>query len=243
MKKKIVLLAGIALLWAGNVAYAQFSIKAGGCLPFVGENFSGYANDFKQEQIGVYAGLEGNIHVWDHKREHTDHSIGITLNADYMWNTWNTAYRQKISDKYTALYTNANVSYVHYMNIPVMIGLRYKMQASNHSVGMSIDAAVGCDLLYRTPLKVGYKLAGKDMQYKEEYNLSYGVAARAGICLLAGDHFCVGVHYHLLHISNNSGVTSLSKMPSGEEVEYNEWTNDNVKLFSHTFGFSIGVIF
>lgn len=243
MKKKIVLLASIALLWASNAAYAQFTFKVGGCLPFIGENYNGYATDFKQEQIGVYGGLEGNIHVLDHKRSHTDHSLGITINADYMWNTWKASYRQDIADKYTLLYPDANISYVHYMNIPIMIGLRYKLQTSSHSVGVSVDAAVGCNLLYRTPLKVGYKLLGTDMQYKIQYNLSYGVAARAGVCLLAGDHFSVGVHYHLLHISNNSGVESLSKMPSGEEVSHNEWADEKVKLFSHAFAFSIGVIF
>ena len=160
-----------------------------------------------------------------------------------MWNTWNTSYKQEIKEQYSLIYTKCNVKYVHYMNIPITLGFCYKLQNASHSAGMAIDVSAGCNLLYRLPLKVTYKAGSEDYQYKKQYNLAYGVAAHAGISFLAGDHFSVGVHCHLLNIMNNSGSESAIKVSSGEEIAHTDFEDKKVSLYPFAFTLAIGVVF
>ena len=244
MRQSIKLLVVLlSLFFISQSGYAQFSIKVGGNYPYMIKSDAECAKDFSQQQIGVYAGLYENISFWEQKREHTDHSMGISINADFMWNTWKTSYKQDMNKKYEILYPKSSVKHVHYMNIPIMIGFCYKLQNASHSAGMAIDVSAGCNLLYRIPLKVSYKESSVDYQYKLQYNLAYGVAAHAGISFLAGEHFSVGVHCHLLNIMNNSGSESTIKVSSGEEITRMEFEDKKVSLYPFAFTFAIGVVF
>ena len=200
--------------------------------------------DFQVQQFGMYGFLHGNIPVSVKETDQVDHTFGVTINLECHWNTFQKSFRDQVDQMLSATvpgFTSAN--YENIFNMPIMVGFRYKLQSSTHSVGMAVDFGGGANLFYKSKAKINYKIGKQDYSEIYESGLSCGAAAHGALSLLLGDHFAIGFHYHFLSAFGNKSTKRLVEMPSSNEISSSVSTDKDARFYEHMLSLSLEVVF
>lgn len=242
--KKIICI--ILLSCLGQQVFAQFSIGVGGNYPMIVDSFTKkpLQEDWQVQQFGMYGFLHGNIPVSVKETDQVDHTFGVTINLECHWNTFQKSFRDQVDQMLSATvpgFTSAN--YENIFNMPIMVGFRYKLQSSTHSVGMAVDFGGGANLFYKSKAKINYKIGKQDYSEIYESGLSCGAAAHGALSLLLGDHFAIGFHYHFLSAFGNKSTKRLVEMPSSNEISSSVSTDKDARFYEHMLSLSLEVVF
>ena len=222
---------------------AQFAITAGPSFPLC--DFSSSNEDFGNGNIGVCANLQGAMPLFGNA-DILGNMFAITLNVDYFWHTIDKNAKTKILNEYlqkSDVTTYSKMTHKQYMFLPIMVGFLYRYNVTNN-FAITLDAACGVNFIYRTKEEFDYTKNNDDFQFVKEYQLAYGVAAKASFHLIILKHWSLGANLHLLSSFTNNYSTYLKLADNSETRNNISYSSDKgFRSYPMTVSATIGYVF
>ena len=220
MKKTTILVALVALLGMGaSQAQSHFSLRFGGLFPSgkyadaSGDYSSGNGLNWGLDDnskkggagIGATVGAQFRYDIASVK------GLGVLLSVDGMYNSLNSDVRDYYADMVDDLDNNVtefSVTLPCYINIPIMAGIGYTLDATPN-LGVFAEAALGANIrIITNEVQTSYT---PSTNYERIGTYTYETATtfafRLGAGVLINKKFSIGVDYYGLGMAKAQGTT------------------------------------
>ena len=218
MKKNVLfcLIVVLAML-ASPATFSQssFSLNLGPAFPLSDFGDDDYFED--DDAGGASIGADLGLH---YRYQFSDMGFGFTAGLDIMYNGLKGDIKDDIEDELDNYYEDYDISYMKYLNFPLMFGLDYRYEASdNFSVFGGV--AIGPDFLKMTNEKLEYEdYYGENMEEVISYKMSPGFAVKFGGGVLINKKLIIGVDYWSLGSHEIEGEYEIDG--DSEDFEYDD---------------------
>lgn len=230
MNKKFLLIAVLMLSSIGMFAQAQFSLYAGGAFP-MGKFKQGELKDKNPDKWALanekgdkgYAGIGFNVGLDVLLPISSVDGLGITIGADYFYNSYNSELKDYFSDVTDALdeaYDSYTLKKPRVMNVPIMVGARYLYEVSD-MFGVFGEAGIGANWRKITSYKLTAEDGDDTYESLMKYDSSVTFAFKLGVGIMLAQHFSIGLDYY-----NLGGA----KVKGKETITINDDESDPVKF-------------
>lgn len=209
MNKKFLLIAVLMLSSIGMFAQAQFSLYAGGAFP-MGKFKQGELKDKYPAKWALmdekgdkgFAGIGFNVGLDVLLPISAVDGLGITIGADYFYNSYNSELKDYFSDLTDDLdeqFDSYTLKKPRVMNVPIMVGARYLYEVSD-MFGVFGEAGIGANWRKITSYKVTGDIDDSDMSTEMllKYDSSVTFAFKLGVGIMLAQHFSIGLDYYNL---------------------------------------------
>ena len=217
MRKRFLLIAVMLLASLSGFAQAQFSLYGGGAFP-MGKLKAGELKDNYPEKWALinqkgdqgYAGIGFNLGMDVLFPINSVDGLGITLGADFFYNSYNSELKDWVSDLDDNDFESFSYKKPRIMNVPIMIGARYLYEI-NDGFGIFGEAGVGLNFRFISKLEesLEYEYEEYDPYYGyETYDIEETITAKyktattftfkVGAGIMIADHLSIGVDYYAL---------------------------------------------
>ena len=234
MNKKFLLIAVLMLAGISGFAQAQFSLYGGGAFP-MGKLKAGELKDKEPAKWALlyekgdqgYAGIGFNLGMDVLFPINSVDGLGITLGADFFYNSYNSELKDWVSDMIDDAedyYDSFTFKKPRIMNVPVMLGARYLYEVSD-GFGVFAEAGLGVNMRFISKMSITYEYEDYDYYYEEYYNVEYSAtqkyktavtfAFKAGAGIMLAEHLSIGVDFYALGSSKVKADLSYEETHDG----------------------------
>ncbi len=211
MNKRFILIAVLMLASISVFAQAQFSLYGGGAFP-MGKLKAGELKDKSPEKWALinekgdqgYAGIGFNVGMEILFPISSVDGLGITLGADFFYNSYNSELKEWVSDSEDAaneFYDSYSFKKPRIMNAPIMLGVRYLYEV-NDAFGVFAEAGLGVNMRFISKFKEEASYDNPYYGYSVEstitakYKTAATFAFKIGAGIMLAEHFSIGVDYY-----------------------------------------------
>jgi len=229
MNKKFILVFVFISITLMAKAQGNFGLHVGASFPM-----GDFAND-KTDNSGS-AGTGLNVGIKYFYPVSSCKGLSLTAGIDWLDNGLNQNAKDNLKSQINTLgVTDISISYVDYINIPVLVGFNYNYQADKF-ISLFGDAALGINYSTITDLSILFKYQGTQMKSTQTFTPKSNLAFQVGGGLLILNNYTIGLHYNMLGSYAFKGKVI---MESAGQSQTENASDTNVKISTLTLAVGI----
>ncbi len=218
---KRVLILVFVLISSNMISKAQrnFGLHVGASIP-VGD----FANDNSDYGGGATTGLNVGVKYFIPLSSHK--GLSLTLGVDYLNNGLDQASKDMVKEQTPSGVSDVVVNYTDYINVPVLMGLNYKIPVT-YSFSLFADAAIGFNYSAMTDMVISYKYLGTPIKSTMSFTPLTQLAYQFGVGMMIDNNYTIGLHSNLLGThsfkakatQSSSGYSQTSDVPTTMDLK------------------------
>ena len=231
MNKNLILVFVFVSITLMVKAQSHFGLHVGASFPM--GDFAGEKSDNSGSAgTGLNVGIKYFYPVKSCK------GLSLTAGIDLIDNGLNQNAKDNFKNQISTLgVTDISISFIDYINIPVLVGLNYNYQADK-IISLFGDAALGINYSAITDLSILFKYQGTQIKSTQTFTPKNNLAFQVGGGFLILNNYTVGLHYNML---GSYAFKGKVKMESAGQSQTENASDTNVNI--STLSLAVGIRF
>ena len=231
MNKNLILVFVFVSITLMVKAQSHFGLHVGASFPM--GDFAGEKSDNSGSAgTGLNVGIKYFYPVKSCK------GLSLTAGIDLIDNGLNQNSKDNFKNQISTLgVTDISISFIDYINIPVLVGLNYNYQADK-IISLFGDAALGINYSAITDLSILFKYQGTQIKSTQTFTPKNNLAFQVGGGFLILNNYTVGLHYNML---GSYAFKGKVKMESAGQSQTENASDTNVNI--STLSLAVGIRF